>query len=159
MEKLTFKNGDTLELKNIKYCEFASRETHCFEGNLCVNGRSYLGVFNSGQGGADEYYYLAERVETLEKHIADLNPNDTLEFWTHRQVSDYITAKKLKRLMRTHVVYTLCKSPKVLHKKPLDKNKGLDGLVHQRYLECGGKVLNEMPLREAINYCQEWRLI
>ncbi len=45
-----------IELKNIKYAEFASQETNCYEASLHVNGRKIGLVYNEGHGGPDGFY-------------------------------------------------------------------------------------------------------
>ena len=42
-----------LELKAIKYAEFASEETHCYEGKVYLDGKPFAYVSNDGHGGAD----------------------------------------------------------------------------------------------------------
>ena len=42
-----------LELKNIKHSEFASEETHCYQGTLYVDGKRTALVSNDGHGGGD----------------------------------------------------------------------------------------------------------
>jgi len=42
-----------LELKNIKYAEWASQETACYDANLYVGGQPFAFVSNDGHGGAD----------------------------------------------------------------------------------------------------------
>ena len=44
-----------IELKNLKYAEFASQETHCFEASLYVDGKRIGVVANDGQGGCNGY--------------------------------------------------------------------------------------------------------
>ena len=51
----TFKNGDTLQLKNIQYAEFASEETHCFEASVYFNNTLIGTVSNEGRGGANRF--------------------------------------------------------------------------------------------------------
>ena len=42
-----------IELKNIKYAEFASQETPCYEATLYVDGKRFAYVSNAGHGGSD----------------------------------------------------------------------------------------------------------
>lgn len=45
----------TLTIKNLKFAEFASEETLCFEATLYVDGKSVGHVRNAGKGGPNEY--------------------------------------------------------------------------------------------------------
>lgn len=44
-----------IELKNLKYAEFASEETACFEATVYVNGKRFCIVSNDGRGGDNRY--------------------------------------------------------------------------------------------------------
>lgn len=56
-----------LSLKNVKYCEFGSRETDNFEATVCVDGKAVFIVSNDGGGGPSKYSTLSagRNLETL----------------------------------------------------------------------------------------------
>lgn len=47
-----------IEIKNFKYSDFASEETHCFEATVYVNGKRKFQASNDGHGGCNSYYPL-----------------------------------------------------------------------------------------------------
>lgn len=60
-----------LELKNIKYANWASQETACYDATLYIDGQPFATVSNSGHGGADcldlDPRFKGNWSETLEK--------------------------------------------------------------------------------------------
>lgn len=42
-----------IELRGIKYSEFASQETYCYQAKIFVDGKHFADVENDGHGGAD----------------------------------------------------------------------------------------------------------
>ena len=42
-----------IELKNVKFCEWASQETNCFSAIVYADGEPIFTVENDGRGGAD----------------------------------------------------------------------------------------------------------
>ena len=69
--------GETMkiEIKNLKHSEFASRETHCYEATVWVDGSRSFIAENDGHGGADLYTPLKggtmSEVNAVLKRIAD----------------------------------------------------------------------------------------
>lgn len=59
-----------ITLKNLKYAEFASEETHCFEATVYVDGKSVGRVSNDGRGGCNTYDFDARE---LSEHIKAAN--------------------------------------------------------------------------------------
>lgn len=49
-------NKPTITLKNLKYAEFASEETACFEATVYVDGKAFCKAMNGGKGGPNEYH-------------------------------------------------------------------------------------------------------
>lgn len=45
-----------ITIKNLKYSEFASQETFCFEATVYVDGKRGFIAHNDGHGGSDYYY-------------------------------------------------------------------------------------------------------
>lgn len=45
-----------VSIKNLKFSEFASRETHCFEVSVYINGVRKGVAGNDGQGGPNHYF-------------------------------------------------------------------------------------------------------
>lgn len=54
-------NEPKIELKNLKYAEFASEETPCYEATVYVDGARFCIASNQGQGGDDSYDAIRPR--------------------------------------------------------------------------------------------------
>lgn len=73
-------NKPTITLKNLKYAEFASEETACFEATVYVDGKRFCTASNQGHGGPNEfhpikpqnYYDMENDIRIYGKRI---NPN------------------------------------------------------------------------------------
>ena len=53
-----------IELKAVKYSDFASHETNCFTAKIYVDGKPFAGVSNDGNGGCDHVYPLPNCKDT-----------------------------------------------------------------------------------------------
>ena len=113
-----------LELKSIKYCDFASQETYCFEGVIYLDGKPFAHVDNDGHGGADRVHThqkfngdWMDKFREVEAYFKSLPKTDvgkyewamdgfeqTLESWCHNQVCDHLTKKDLRRLLKRCIV-------------------------------------------------------
>lgn len=47
-----------IQIKNVKFSEFASEETHCFEATVYVDGKREFIASNEGHGGPNNYHAL-----------------------------------------------------------------------------------------------------
>ena len=103
-----------LELKNIKYSDFASEETNCYQASLYLDGKKIAVVSNDGRGGCD-YFHKEEGVSpTIEREILayfKTLPNipceyiegglsQDLETWCGEQVTRFLASKDLKRQLK-----------------------------------------------------------
>ena len=110
-----------IELKNIKYSEFSSHETSCYEATIYIDGKKAGIVENDGRGGCDHVtpWQLANDIDayakTLPKTVCSFNDPDTGELaemeQTHETIfgdilSDWLHAKDLKRAMSRSVMFT-----------------------------------------------------
>jgi len=60
-----------VEIKNVKYSQFASRETSCFEATVYIDGKRMGVVSNDGHGGPNNHD-SRELVEALIEHTKTL---------------------------------------------------------------------------------------
>jgi len=60
-----------IEIKNVKYSQFASRETSCFEATVYIDGKRMGTASNDGHGGPNNYDSRA-LVEALTEHTKTL---------------------------------------------------------------------------------------
>ncbi len=116
----------TFELKNVKYAEFASEETSCYEASLYMDGKKIAVVSNDGHGGCDmqhpvngadirEINDLVKR--TFPRWGTDLDttgwadPGDGNGFETDLEMvcadllERWLTLRDLKRAMKRKVLY------------------------------------------------------
>ena len=99
-----------IELKNIKYSDFASQETYCYEASLYVDGKKVGTVSNDGHGGCDYFYgdrkverqvneWLAENGNPLQMTDSEMLPED-LEMRCHDLVAKWLTEREVKKILR-----------------------------------------------------------
>tara|TARA_R100001129_G_C5247577_1_gene227382 strand:+ start:110 stop:628 length:519 start_codon:yes stop_codon:yes gene_type:complete len=116
MFAFTYKNGDVIELKNIKHSEFASEETHCYEASVYFNGKKIGVVSNHGHGASDDFdgdYKIWRELEVRMKsdhpqyHLEwDDSWNDmSMEIWCGEQVNRFLSHKDFKKYMKSKVVF------------------------------------------------------
>jgi len=116
-----------IELKAIKYCTFASEETHCFEATMYVDGKRFAYVNNAGHGGSTcispiKGHY--SQVEELNERIKETHPRIfpietdppiiqaafpegmvmSLNCICNDLIEAYLIEKRLKALLRNHFV-------------------------------------------------------
>ena len=101
-----------IELKNIKYSDFASHETSCFEAAVYINGKRSGTVENDGRGGCN-FYHPRELEEALKAHAKTLpkvrynehefdQDADTL---IGDLLMEHLHAKDLKRAMNKRILF------------------------------------------------------
>ena len=91
-----------ITLKNFKYSDFASQETHCYEATLYADGKKFATAQNDGHGGCDNYH--ATDVALYNKVMAHMKTLvDTSKSWDSDHlrleciVSDLITETLRKK--------------------------------------------------------------
>ena len=62
-----------ITLKNVKFSEFASQETNCFEATVYIDGKRAGVTSNEGHGGCNNYYPSA-LYATINKYAETLPP-------------------------------------------------------------------------------------
>jgi hypothetical protein len=110
-----------IELKNIKYSEFASHETSCYEATIYIDGKKSGIVENDGRGGCDNVvpWQLAQEIDAYAKTLPpvvskwiDPDTGKPAEMeQTHETIfgdimTDWLHAKDLKRAMSRCVMFT-----------------------------------------------------
>jgi hypothetical protein len=112
-----------LELKAIKHSAFASQETYCYTAKLYVNGKAVAVVGNKGHGGCDDVHPINGNFEdyrntmkAVYKHFYDMpevkdeklnfSMQPDFELWCGEQVTNFLYAKDLKRMLKTKTVVT-----------------------------------------------------
>jgi hypothetical protein len=108
--------GAKIELKNLKYSEFASQETYCFEASVYIDGKKAGIVSNQGCGGSHSYHpntlyqILKAEADKLPTHewrfneeVLHIAPDaDTV---ISELVTQALQAKDLKSGMRRRILF------------------------------------------------------
>lgn len=165
-----------LELKAIKYCDFASQETYCFEGVIYLDGKPFAHVINEGHGGADSVHThqkfngdWMDKFREVEAYFKSLPKTDvgvydwapegfeqTLESWCHAQVFEYLTKKDLKRLLKRCVVAQIKENDELRvaqWNKPKDKPDWLlKEFIKNKYTDV--TILNDITENQALEIYQ-----
>ena len=146
-----------VELKNIKYAEFASEETSCFQAAIYIDGKRAGEVSNSGKGGCNNYhpYQLEATLNDYAKTLPKIKfHNEEFEQDADTMIGElltnYLQIKDLKRAMQSRIVFvstdgTLRETVK------LQKDKIKTYLSNRALAEKlkATKVLNLLPFEEA----------
>lgn len=101
-------------IKNLKYSEFASEETDCFEATVYVDGKRLCIASNDGKGGATHFRPTKGRthkdVEEVSKELSKENvigfdfPNN-LEWEVSELVSMELHYRPIKKRMKHCIIY------------------------------------------------------
>ena len=148
-----------IELKNVKYSDFASHDTHCFEASVYIDGKRAGIVSNDGQGGSNNYDSRA-LVEALKEHAKTL-PKLRYEEHEFEQdadtlignlLMDHLYAKDLKRALSTRVLFV--NKDGILKETKAFKKEDLANLLRSPTLTTrleSDKILNVMPFDVALS--------
>jgi hypothetical protein len=147
-----------IELKNVKYSEFASHETHCYEASIYIDGKKAGTAHNNGYGACTNIFpntlhnTLQEYAETLPQseykghffsQTADGLIDDLLTTWLY--------ARDLKRAMQKRILFVRGQSMlETVGMNTASLQKWLTRPDLQQKLNAD-KVLNLMPFGEAIS--------
>ena len=163
-----------IELKNIKYSEFASHETSCYEATIYIDGKKAGIVENDGRGGCDHVtpWQLANDIDayakTLPKTVCSFNDPDTGELaemeQTHETIfgdilTDWLHAKDLKRAMSRSVMFTR-EDGRVYQSMSMEKAALAKYLSEGKLYEAlkAKEILNLLPLNKALEIYKQGAL-
>ena len=151
-----------IELKNIKYAEFASQETHCFEASVYIDGKRAGTVGNDGRGGSHDYHprelwqTLKAHAETMPGRMWKLDGNelelkpdpDTI---IDNLLVEHLYSRDLKRAMSKRIVFL--RDDGVLRESVGLKKEDMQKLLSDPALPTklnANKILNLMPFDAAL---------
>lgn len=109
-----------IELKNVKYCKWASEETDCYDAVVYIDGKRAFSASNDGRGGCDNYYPIGEGgralLESAEEYAKSLPPVKSSYFpeglqwdlelligdllYKHLAEKDYMTKSRKKTVFK-----------------------------------------------------------
>lgn len=156
-------------LKNVKYAEFNSEETHCFSATVYVDGVAFCIASNEGHGGCDNYEPVRghdwaetqKKVEDLNARLKTFPEFDSkfggtlawsLDIMVSYALEKYLEERDTKRTLSRGVVFydparRSCYTLK--NAKAVDPEK-VKAYVAKKYP--GGVVLNFIDLADAVEY-------
>lgn len=160
-----------IELKNLKYAEFASQETHCFEASLYVDGKRIGVVANDGQGGCNGYTphtaweTINEYAKTLPTSKYKMTVRDENGAITQNEIDithdadtvidglvmEALYTRDLKRAMTNKILFINADGA-MMETTKMDKATMTNWLSRPELMDKlkATKVLNLMPLAEAV---------
>ena len=160
-----------LELKNIKHTAWASEETHCYQASLYVDGKPVAIVSNDGHGGCDRDYAhpkfkgdYFDMFRSVEAHFKSL-PNDPsewnedgmeqrLEFWCADQVNAWLSARELKKKLKSHVLFQLKYKDGVFQTKFHPTVTNGEWVINKQAGQTR-RILNDLPFADALAIWKE----
>ena len=147
-----------ITLKNVKYSEFASHETYCFEATIYLDGKKAGQVRNDGQGGCN-FYYPHSIEEAINAYAVTLPPvvsggitlNHDADWLIMDLMAEWLTSRDLKRALSKRVLFTNSGGV-IMETSALSKERLADVLSKPESLQKLGveKVLNLLPFGEAL---------
>ena len=161
-----------LELKNIKHTAWASEETHCYQASLYVNGIAVALVSNDGHGGCDRDYAhpkfkgnYRDTMHKIHEYFASLpktNPCDifpdgieqSLEIWCCDQVNAWLSARELKKKLKSHVLFQLKYKDGVFQTKFHPTVTNGEWVINKQSGETR-RILNDLPFADALAIWKE----
>jgi hypothetical protein len=156
-----------IELKNIKYADFASHETSCYEATIYINGKRVGLVDNDGHGGTDMVtpWEVAKQIDeyakTLPKIVCSFNDPETGKLAEIEQnhetifgdiLADWLRAKDLKRAMAKRILF-IKDDGKIYETKTMpatDLKVHLNQTRLQEILKATA-ILNKLPFDKALS--------
>jgi hypothetical protein len=172
-------NKTPITLKNIKFSEWASEETHCFQATIYMDGERAMKVSNEGHGGPNQYYhtngqsseefkrqferaiiigenYIKDsREEGWQEWISKLaGTSELLDWLVSDLLNEHLTLKEMRTKMRTKTIFYDKKLKKVFHHDHKPTPENLSYL--KRNSRSGVLFFNDIPEAEAYYY---WRKI
>lgn len=149
-----------VELRNLKYAQFASEETNCFEATLVIDGKPRGMVRNEGHGGSHIYddwnacKELDVHAKTLpvirSEHLIDGKPFEYPQDADSLVDDAFMVAlaeKDLKRLLKTKVL--MVKDGKLLGTKKVPAAQ-MPRAIQQFVAKGDSVVLNAIPFEQAL---------
>ena len=159
-----------IELKNIKYAAFASKDSACYEATLYVDGKRFASVSNSGHGGCDMQEpikpYTHEDLRKLEETIkkeypkwnskyGDCEEYDTdLEILCSDLLNEWHLDKDIKKTLKKIAFVQSPDGEEIYMMGTVAQAKNRGDQIRNQILQDYPKaiILNDLPLKEARRY-------
>jgi len=150
-----------IELKALKYSDFASQETHCFHANIYIDGKKAGWAENNGHGGMTSIH--PHQLYTTIKQCTDKIPprfviygdkemsiDTSPDSYIDELVTLALHERDLKRAMKTRILFT--RENQVFETQKFDAAKLKAAVNHPQVCEKldADKILNLLPIAEAL---------
>lgn len=151
-----------IELKALKYSDFASQETHCFQANIYIDGKMRGWAANDGRGGmtnvqpndlwAEIKQYTDKIPPTVYKYgDQEMSVEASPDSYIDELVTLALHEKDLKRAMKTRILFT--RENLVFETGKLTAAQLAASLANAQLKEKlkADQVLNLLPIGEALS--------
>ena len=133
-------NKNPITLKNVKFSEWASEETHCFQATIYMYGKRTMKVSNDGQGAPNQYYHtngqsseefkrqFEQAIKIGENYINDsreegweewiiklAGTSELLDWLIGDLMNEHLTLKEMRAKMKTKTIFYDKRLKKVFH--------------------------------------------
>ena len=150
-----------IELKSLKYSDFASQETHCFQANVYIDGKMQGWASNDGRGGMTNIQ-PRELYEAIKLHTDKIPPRiyeygdqkmeleESPDSYIDGLVTLSLHEKDLKRAMKKKILFT--RKNQVFETQNFDAAKLSAAVNHPQVREKldADEILNLLPMSEAL---------
>lgn len=150
-----------IELKALKYSDFASQETHCFQANIYIDGVKRGTADNDGRGGMTSihphqlYSEIKLHTDKIPPRIVKYgNTEMSLDTSPDSYIDELVTLalheKDLKRAMKTRILFT--RENQVFETQKLSVAQMAADFKNPHLKERlkADKILNLLPIAEAL---------
>ena len=150
-----------IELKALKYSDFASQETHCFQANIYIDGKMRGWAANDGRGGMTNiqprelYEAIKQCTDKIPPKVYKYGDQEmSLEASPDSYIDELVTLalheKDLKRAMKSKILFT--QENQVFETKKLTAAQLAASLANAQLKEKlkADQVLNLLPIGEAL---------
>lgn len=150
-----------IELKSLKYSDFASQETHCFQANIYIDGKMRGWASNDGRGGMTNiqphelYETIKLRTDKIPPRVYEyggqkMELEETPDSFIDGLVTLSLHEKDMKRAMKTRILFT--RENQVFETGKLTAAQMAASLANPQIKEKlkADKILNLLPVTEAL---------
>lgn len=144
-----------ITLRNVSHNARLSEETYCYAADVYIDGVKSGTVENRGHGGSNMYHprALEERLDAYaatlpSKEAYGMTLPETADSLCDDQLSRYVEAKRLKRLLKQRVLTVAPDGSGILQTRVLTPDQ--QSLVATDSASRGETVLNTMPFEDAL---------
>lgn len=150
-----------IELKALKYSDFASQETHCFQANIYIDGKMRGWAANDGRGGMtniqpnDLWAEIKQHTDKIPPTVYKYGDQEmSIEASPDSYIDELVTLtlheKDLKRAMKSKILFT--QENQVFETKKLTVAQLAASLANAQLKEKlkADQVLNLLPIDEAL---------